>query len=284
MAKRKKKKQKHIKRKSSNSKGRSKTAKKAAIRGKKKRKRPTAKKKSKIKPKKKKNLKKKKHITKKTHAPVIWGSEVNAYINFVLYIISGHVDSANALMRDYRQDILRTAARLQKLRPVAIKQIYHGYLMQGHPDDIVHNSEFVSFTENKNIACWFADPHSAVNLSKRSPYAKGWVVTHTPKPEDILFHWSWGLRFPWENKELGLAAFARRHPVFATEDFNKIFKNLKEVTLLPLNMDFQAVEYEKAGCPPTPDVHKSFNQRRKRRNPVYQRRHFQRQRQRQRPR
>lgn len=208
-----------------------------------------------------------------------WGPEINYYINFILYAVSGKMSGADQLMQLYGDAIRRVAAKLHRLKPVDIKEVYRGLLVEPEglgPGNAISkdpNNTFASFSEDKRVACWFADPNSAMSQFVRMtrPRVEGWVVNTTPKKNDILFHWTWGLHFPFGSREVGFDHFLRMHPEFQRlSSIEVTMQSQKEVILLPSNEVFKAVAFKDVGCPTTAELDSLFSlyDPRSRRNPI----------------
>lgn len=196
-----------------------------------------------------------------------WGPEVNFYISFILYAISGRMAEADSIMRKYSSEIKTVAAKMHNLMPRKINEIYRGLLIEPEnlgPGNTISkdpNNTFASFSEDKQVACWFADPSSAMSQLVRMtrPRVRGWVVSTTPKREDILFHWAWGLGFPLGGRKVGFDVLMRSHPEFVTfSSLERSIRSQKEVILLPTEEIFTAVPVEKASCLSTSELDTRF--------------------------
>jgi len=163
-------------------------------------------------------------------------NDVNIYITFVIHVIVGKLGEADALMRSYRTNILRIAARLAHRMPVAPMQLYRGLLLD--PEIGMHKVPFtfLSWSEDLDVARWFASPQTEIGLEvgRLKPTYRGYLITREPAlPSQLLFHHSWRALFPFE-------AAAMIHPAFDVELARQVHWNLhtqREVITLPLDED-----------------------------------------------
>jgi len=194
-----------------------------------------------------------------------WGPEINSYLAFILYGIIGKLQEADSVMRQHSNEIRSVAARLRAFHPPEIKRIYRGLLIEPSnmgPGNIISrdpNAQFVSFSEDKDVACWFADRESQISrfvAKVQRPDVEGWLIDYVPQPEDILFYWRWGLNFPFQNRMIDLNFFASQHPdpVISSQDYRIVLNKQKEYIIRPLDEEFTATGHADAGCPPTADL------------------------------
>lgn len=198
-----------------------------------------------------------------------WGPEVNPYISFILYAILGKMAEADNLMKQHQRAIYTAAVKLQNFNPPNLRKIYRGLLIEpenmGQPGNIISRNpdvEFVSFSEDKDVACWFADTESLISFvaKMQRPDVEGWMIEYTPKMDEILFYWKWGLEFPFAGKIIDFNFFAQRHPdpAIHTNDYRVTLRQQKEYIIKPLDVDFAAIEHADAGCPPTIELDSKF--------------------------
>ena len=204
-----------------------------------------------------------------------WGPEINVYLTFVLHAIKGHLKQADGFISQpgNRQAIYSVARTMHELMPVDIKPIYRGLLIEKNkmrrgPDGTPQigrkqGYKFVSWSEDRDVACWFADPGSFMNAADMTGNIKGdgWMVEITPRAEDILFHWTWGLNFPFNGRRLTFNQLARmtRDPMLAFSDFDRILRDQKEVMLKPSDAVLDAIAHKDAGCPASDVLNNKFH-------------------------
>lgn len=122
----------------------------------------------------------------------------NAYASWVIFAIIGRLAEADAIMRANRADIYAVARYLQNVAPVEPRRLHRGLLLHQHevrkglvkPDPRVGS---VSFSEDKGVACWFADRDASVSgyVVEQFPDKRGYLAEHTPARQDVLFHHTW---------------------------------------------------------------------------------------------
>lgn len=107
-------------------------------------------------------------------------------------------NEADKILAKYEFKILSFAYHLRTLFPIDDVELYRGILLE---DRDINNSKFnslshikwISFSSSIEAANEFADPKSFMSsfYMSQHPNAKGYIIKHTPKAEDILFHHSW---------------------------------------------------------------------------------------------
>ncbi len=160
----------------------------------------------------------------------------NAYINFVLYAVLGKMGEADEMMRSMSDRILRAAKEFAVRAPVARVPIYRGMLLD--PDQPVSACPlrtFVSWSEDIDVACWFASTDSVISkpLAASNPRLRG-VVVDLPSPRRLVFHHSWAR---------GWDKLARIHPHMGDEGARQIAWSLRtqrEVITMPIALPMPA--------------------------------------------
>jgi len=190
----------------------------------------------------------------------------NGYVNWALYAILGRMAEADGIMEEYGPDVYDVVRFLQRKYPPTFRPIYRGVLVE--PDAVVGGLlapeprvTFVSFSEDKNVACWFADPASFVSgyVKQQRPRVKGFILEHKPKLEDVLFHYSWGLAFPMPNgRTAPLSVFAQMHPDIIVPQFDWNLRTQKEVIVKPIKHPLPVSPIETWSCPPTNELDKRY--------------------------
>lgn len=120
---------------------------------------------------------------------------INAYKQFIVAAILGQLGMADGLMQQYRSDIYSVAAHVQQIDPQPAKKLYRGLLIEpsfvrGNRPTQDERGEFASFTENRDVACWFglSDSWIAEKLAQGRPNVVGWMAEHMPLSSEIIFH------------------------------------------------------------------------------------------------
>ena len=126
--------------------------------------------------------------------------DYHIYKSFIVYVVLGKLDIAEALLgkKIHRNSVNRVAEDLQHKLPPPIQTLYRGLLLEPPVGSQISsqydNYSFISFSEDLDVACWFADPTSwfADEIMAKHPRAAGWIANYTPiSLGEILFHWSW---------------------------------------------------------------------------------------------
>ena len=136
--------------------------------------------------------------------PVITQEEFHHYGNFVLNALMGR--NPDEYYSQYQKEIDKVADILRnRFGPKTGTTIYRGIILD--PSEVnngivksVPEVKYVSFSENKNVAVGFADPHNpmAQFLMMRYPNKKGYLITEHYDPKLLLYHHSWSRIFPME--------------------------------------------------------------------------------------
>lgn len=190
----------------------------------------------------------------------------NGYVNWALYAVLGRMAEADGIMEQYGPDIYDVVRYFQKKRPPTIRCLFRGVLVE--PEVIVASTlppeprvTFVSFSEDRNVACWFADVESFVSgyVKQQRPRVEGFVIEHTPKLEDILFHYSWGLAFPLpDGRRAPLSVFAQMHSDIDVRQFDWNLRTQKEVILKPFARALPVTPHADWSCPPSEELDNRF--------------------------
>ena len=190
----------------------------------------------------------------------------NGYVNWALYAILGRTGEADGIMEEYGPDIYDTVRYFQTNRPPTLRTLYRGVLIE--PEVVAAGTlppeprvTFVSFSEDKNVACWFADPTSYVSKFVRQQRSRveGFVIEYKPKLEDVLFHYSWGLAFPLpDGRKAPLSVFARMHPDIDVTQFDWNLRTQKEVIVKPITQSLPVKPFAAWTCPATDELDNRF--------------------------
>lgn len=172
---------------------------------------------------------------------------LNLYINFLLYAIVGRMAEADSLLRKYKQKIYDAADHsLRGLNPNFLA--YRGILL--HPSSVEQYGNkimshekltFISFSEDKDVAHWFADPKSVMSsyVSTMDPGVRGYTIEAMFRTGDFLFVAS---AQPTLCKLLALAA--DMHPFIEPSQLRWNLATQKEVIVKPNYDHFLVKLYE----------------------------------------
>jgi hypothetical protein len=183
----------------------------------------------------------------------------NYYINWALYAITGRLQEADNLMKSHGTGIRSIAKHFQKTKKPRIHTLYRGLLLD--PEQVEEKSisqdpnvTFVSFSEDRDVACWFADPSSVMSsfVKQHRPRVEGWIMEYTPKLTDILFHHSWNpIPIPGVGR-VYLERAAEMHPdiIDVADQLAWNLQTQSEVIVKPLRAGTPVEAYELSDCPP----------------------------------
>lgn len=187
--------------------------------------------------------------------------DYNIYINFVLYSVLGKTAVADEMMRRYGDGIRRVAARLRMKRPVPKRRLYRGILVEPskvnggkiRPDPKL---KFISWSEDLEVACWFADPDSAMSAFMQTirPGVEGFIVTTEQAPAPVLFYYEWARGFELAGHQVDLAKLALVHPDMGADGYSQIrwaLNTQREVITENIDKSFEAAPMDSFECPRT---------------------------------
>jgi len=203
-----------------------------------------------------------------SNAPRPSPTDWNVWITWVLYAVTGNLAAADSIMVQHGDSVRRVAKALSKLMPVPQRTLWRGLLLEAHEvvDGYVQprvEHQFLSFSEDRDVACWFADRQSVMSgvVAQLRPQTTGWLTELKPPHKDVLFHWSWAPRFPVAGQVGPLWALARMHPDLSrvADQTEKAMRGQKEVILDSRGAKaLKVVPHEGAGCPPTAALDQRF--------------------------
>ncbi len=150
--------------------------------------------------------------------------DVDLYVNFALHAILGKLSEADTLMNVAGSSIRTVADRIAARWPITPLPIFRGMLLDpSRPYTADPKLTFLSWSEDRDVALWFACPRSAVSepLAQMKPDLRGHVADLPAPRSRVLFHHSWAHAFG------DLAAFARAHPLMGTEGQRQIEWSLR---------------------------------------------------------
>jgi hypothetical protein len=151
-------------------------------------------------------------------------TDVDLYINFALHAIYGMLGEADTIMRRAGDSVRRVADRLAEKIPVMPAPIHRGLLLDPAvpfaPDP---KATFLSWSEDLDVALWFACPRSAVSepVAQQKPRARGFLVELAAPRSRVLFYHAWTRAFG------GLAPLAIAHPLMGEEGRRQIEWSLR---------------------------------------------------------
>jgi hypothetical protein len=191
--------------------------------------------------------------------------DMNAYLNFVLYAVLGRLPEADGLLTQHGDGVRRVARWLNKQCPPPAVPLYRGMLVDpAQPLRANLDYKFLSWTEDPQVACWFASRESVISehVIDTHPNWTGVVLMLPPStPRATLFHHAWA--DAWDGS--GQAAFARlamRHPHMGYEGAQQITWSLqtqREVIIDPLSELPLPVPVESLNPKPVAELDRRFS-------------------------
>ena len=160
-------------------------------------------------------------------------TDVDLYLNFALHAILGRLGEADALMSIAGDEIRTVADRLAAQYPITPKPLYRGMLLDpDKPFTADPKLTFVSWSEDRDVALWFACPRSAVSepLAATNPRLRGHLVDLPAPQSRMLFYHGWPIS--------GLATLALAHPLMGEEGRRQIewsLRTQREVITAPID-------------------------------------------------
>jgi hypothetical protein len=121
------------------------------------------------------------------------------YIEFVWEAIFGtNPDRLNSFYLKNKNAILNSASLMRDKFPIENTIYYRGVILNpnkilGRSLEPVSDVHFISFTEDRKVAEYFADKNSEVSrdMARNIPNATGYLIEHQAELSEILFHHSW---------------------------------------------------------------------------------------------
>lgn len=150
--------------------------------------------------------------------------DIQLYINFALYAVLGRLAEADVIMRSAGNAVRRVADAIAAESPTALAPIHRGMLLDPtQPFRAEPRFTFLSWSEDRDVALWFACPRSVVSepLAQMNPTLRGYVATLAHPRSRILFHHAWASALG------GLACFALVHPLMGEEAKRQIAWSLR---------------------------------------------------------
>lgn len=148
---------------------------------------------------------------------------IDYYANFVLHAVYGRLGEADYLMRLAGDQIREVADQLEANHPITKRPLYRGVLLDPTLGLGTHYP-FVSWSEDREVARWFADPRSYISepFLAYHPEARGYMLSIEAPRSRVLFHHAWADAF---FAPLGFLAYL--HPLMGAEGQRQIEWSLK---------------------------------------------------------
>ena len=150
-------------------------------------------------------------------------TDVDYYSNFMLHAILGKLAEADSIMRTSGDSIRFVADRIAARCPIAPMPLHRGLLLDPEtpfaPDP---RCTFLSWSEDRDVALWFACPRSVVSepLMRVNAKLRGHLIELPAPRSRVLFHYAWGRTFG--NLNDVLSGLSRVHPLMGAEGQRQI--------------------------------------------------------------
>jgi hypothetical protein len=188
--------------------------------------------------------------------------EYNYYVNWAMKAVLGRLSEADALMREHGKPIRSMAKKLVKRFGVPKRPIYRGVVLDPGeaPGGLLPANDytFVSWSEDRDVACWFADRDSVISGFVRMirPQISGWIAESWPDPKRVLFHWSWAPKFPAPHGEVTIPLWklSQLHPDMIPAQVEWAMKSQREVILRQDGKPIKVRPFADMKCPPTAEL------------------------------
>jgi hypothetical protein len=151
-------------------------------------------------------------------------TDVEFYLNFALHAVLGRLRETDAIMRIAGDAVRSVADRISARSPITPAPIYRGMLLD---PDVSFAADpklmFLSWSEDRDVAVWFACPRSVVSepLAESNPRLRGYLVDLPVPRSRVLLHYSWTPVLG------GLSRLAHAHPLMGAEGARQIEWSLR---------------------------------------------------------
>jgi len=186
------------------------------------------------------------------------------YFVWVVLGVTGKMAEADDLYRAQKAAIDAKVRDFQRQQRGPLPTVYRGVLLEPHEirsgeiDFAYGPISFVSFTEDRDLACWFADGASVMSsfVVSEKPGVKGYVLEIEPDPRDVLFRATW---VSLEDFRGAIATLMTRG--FSSEQARQFVHNLEtqsEIWMKPLARRTPVMAHEAADCPSTEELDERY--------------------------
>ena len=126
---------------------------------------------------------------------------------------------------------------LMHRQPVRVGVLYRGVLVEPHQLDrhwLPHDEKlkFVSYSQELEVACWYADPASIISgdVVARRPAVRGYIIAGKGNRDRLLWHHDWlAVDLPDGGQRLSLPGAAEVHPEIDAAQFTWNARTQSEV-------------------------------------------------------
>jgi hypothetical protein len=194
--------------------------------------------------------------------------DFNVYITFVVYAVTGIMAQADVVMQRHAGAVRRVARWLMEKQPVTVGTLYRGVLIEPgrvKKGRLTHEQErrFVSWTEDRDVACWFAAPDSIVSelVIQMRPDSRPYLIEKKVPKDKVLWHHEW-TQIPVPGiGPISLTGAAAIHPEIDHGQFDWNVGTQKEVITeapAPTGQRFKLEPVGEDTCPETDELDARF--------------------------
>lgn len=204
--------------------------------------------------------------------------DLSIYVTFVAGLVIGRLSQSDAIMNQEGQVVEKVARYLRSRAMPSRKTLYRGWLLdprsmgnvttpEGRATRVLHGGSpnqgtFLSFSERRDVACFFADPDSEMSsvIMARKPELRGYLMTYkNPDPSLVLWTHEWRM-MPVGDRKISLVGVVAQS---STRDAAVVDRNLREqyevvTKLLPRSAKATMVPLDETDCPPSRELDRLF--------------------------
>lgn len=162
------------------------------------------------------------------------------YLNFILLAVVGKMGEADGLFERFPGVIEGVARMLRTRTPPPRRPLYRGLLLDPREVATGHLSaderRFLSFTEDRDLALWFAHPCSIMSsfMVEAEPHKRPYLAERgaSAPTDDIIFHYTW---VPGIERAVGMSMYdlTEMHPQVDAEQLAWNLRTQREAIVLP---------------------------------------------------
>lgn len=183
----------------------------------------------------------------RTKVRITLDKRVNKYLNFVSNALIGYLNASDIILEENYSAISHVAKQLYKKYPQK-KTLFRGVLL--YQSQLKHNGllepqdnmRYLSFSESRNKALDFAYPYpeykktfAQIKKPKEGEELEGYLIMYEPAPDDILYHWKWGIQMNLErlieqnvkNVDMNIVRKHMKQDEVIVKDRKKLFRPQK---------------------------------------------------------
>jgi len=191
--------------------------------------------------------------------------DMNIYLSWLIPVIMGQLQEADTIAYNYQRNLYKVATLLQQKNRQPVRRLYRGILLEPEQAESgyvgMHSDlpQSVSFTEDRDVACYFAVPDTIMSsfMTQTRPRVQGYIIEHTPQRADILWHYRWN-PIVLKHARIDIRVAARQHPLIQDPgQFEFLVDTQREVILKPTTQPLPITPVGDS-CPDTEELNRRF--------------------------